>query len=464
MRNMTIQSMAEAVGGRLENAAKSDLTKEAQSIVIDSRLIEEGGVFVATKGNRVDGHSFIDQVFKKGALAVICEKAPSKAKGACIVVDDSFEALKKLAKFYRDQLSVRIVGIVGSVGKTSTKEMVAAVLSAHYDVLWTEGNFNNEVGVPLTIFKIRDGHEVAVIEMGISEFGEMDRLGEIVRPDIVVFTNIGPCHLEKLHDLDGVLRAKTEIIKHMKPTGTLVLNGQDEKLSKIDESMALGRKIIRYGKESKRDDVYASEIKNLGLEGSSFMANFPDGSHYEMSVNLPGYHVVENAIAAAATGFLAGLNLEEIRRGLASVKPLSGRGHIIHTSKYEIMDDCYNANPKSMCAALDILGYAPGRKVAILGDMFELGELSDSLHGDVGDYAAASGAESLIFVGSAAKFMYERARVHEGVEIRYYPNRELLIAALSDETKEILKPGDTILVKASHSMGFSEVVEYLKKA
>ena len=464
MRNMTIQSIADAVGGRLENAAKSDLTKEASCVVIDSRLIEEGGVFVATKGQRVDGHSFIDQVFKKGALAVICEKAPAKAKGACIVVEDSFEALKKLAAYYRSQLSVKIVGIVGSVGKTSTKEMCAAVLSAHYDVLWTEGNFNNEVGVPLTIFKIRDGHEMAVIEMGISDFGEMDRLGEIVRPDIVVFTNIGPCHLEKLGDLDGVLRAKTEIIKHMSPSGTLILNGQDEKLAEVDDELACGRKIIRFGKESKRDDVYASEIKNMGLEGSSFIANFPDGSHYEMRVSIPGYHVVENAIAAAALGFLTGLNLEEIRRGLASVEPLSGRGHIIHTSKYEIMDDCYNANPKSMCAALDILGLAAGRKVAILGDMFELGEQSDALHGEVGDYAALSGADSLIFVGASAKFMYEHARVHEGIEIRYYPNRELLLAALSDETKDILRPGDTILVKASHSMGFSEIVDHLKKS
>ena len=297
--------------------------------------------------------------------------------------------------------------------------------------------------------------------MGISDFGEMDRLGAIVKPDIVVFTNIGPCHLEYLGDLEGVLKAKTEIIPHMNPSGTLVLNGQDEMLGTISINSAGNRKIIRYGKESKRDDVYASSIENLGLEGSKFMANFPDGSHYEMTVSLPGYHMVDNAIAAAAVGFLLGLNLEEIRRGMLSAEPISGRGHIVHTDKYTIVDDCYNANPKSMCAAVDTLGYALGRKVAILGDMFELGEESEKLHGEVGDYAAGHGVDSLIFIGSAAKYMYERARLHEGVEIRYYPNRELLIAALSDETKEILKPGDTILVKASHGMGFSEVVDYL---
>ncbi len=460
---MNVEQIAEAVGGRLENKDKFDLTKEATCVVIDSRLIEKGGVFVATKGERVDGHSFIDQVFEEGALAVICEKMPQNPKGPCIVVEDSFIALKMLAKYYRSQVSIKIVGIVGSVGKTSTKEIVASVLSSHYEVLYTQGNFNNEIGVPLTIFRIKDGHELAVIEMGISDFGEMSRLGEIVRPDIVVFTNIGPCHLEQLGDLDGVLKAKSEIIDYMQPDGTLVLNGQDEKLALIDEEAAKGRKIIRYGKESKRDDVYASSIENLGLDGSRFTANFPDGSHYEMTVPLPGYHMVDNAIAAAAVGFLAGLNLEEIRRGMASVEQLSGRGHIIHGSKYTIVDDCYNANPKSMCAALDTLGYALTRKVAILGDMFELGEESDKLHGVVGDYAAEHGIDSLIFVGTAAKFMYEHAIVHDGPQIRFYPNKELLLSALSDETKEILKPGDTILVKASHGMGFSEVVDFLNE-
>ena len=299
--------------------------------------------------------------------------------------------------------------------------------------------------------------------MGISDFGEMDRLGQIVRPDIALYTNIGPCHLENLKDLDGVFRAKTELIPYISASGTMVVNGQDEKLAAIDEAMAGGRRIIRYGKESKRDDVYASNIENLGLDGSKFTANFPDGSHYDMTVPLPGYHMVDNAIAAAAVGFLMGLNLEEIRRGMSGAEPLSGRGHIIHGEKYTIVDDCYNANPKSMCAAIDTLGYAVSRKVAILGDMFELGEESDKLHGDVGDYAASSGVDSLIFVGASAKFMYERARLHEDVEIRYYPNKELLIKALSDESVEILKQGDTILVKASHGMGFSEVVEFLDK-
>lgn len=461
MRNMTLAAICEAVNGKLYYADKADLSKEATCVVIDSRLIEEGGIFVATVGERVDGHSFIDKVFEQGAMGAIAEKLPAHSKGPVILVENSFEALKALARFYRNQLSLKIVGIVGSVGKTSTKEIVASVLSAHYEVLKTEGNFNNEVGVPLTIFKIRDAHEVAVIEMGISDFGEMDRLGAIVRPDIVVYTCIGPCHLEYLGDLDGVLKAKTEVIPHMSRDGILVLSGMDEMLQKIDDEIAGGRKTVLFGKEKNRDDVYASQIENMGLEGSKFIANFPDKSHYEMMIPLPGYHMVDNAIAAAAVGFLMGLNLEEIRRGMAGTTALSGRGHLIHTDKYMILDDCYNANPKSMKAAIDTLSYALGRKVAILGDMFELGDNTEELHREVGDYAACHGADSLIFVGSLAKFMYEGARVHEDVEIRYYPNRELLMAALADTGKEILKADDSILIKASHGMGFDEIVRFL---
>lgn len=463
MRNMTLSAIAWAVQGVIYNEEKSDMSKEATSVVIDSRLVEPDGIFVAVKGERVDGHDFIEQVFKAGALGVICEKHPTKAKGPYILVDSSLQALKDLAAYYRSQVSIKVVGIVGSMGKTSTKEMVAAVLSSHYNVLKTEGNFNNEIGVPLTIFRIRDGHEVAVIEMGISDFGEMDRLGVIVRPDVVVFTCVGPCHLEFLGDLDGVLRAKSEIFKHVSPNGVLVLNGEDEKICLVDDKMSEGRKIVRFGVNAQTDDVYASSQELLGLEGTKFMANFADGSHYEMTVPLPGIHMVPNAMAAAAVGFELGLNLEEIRRGMAGVEALAGRGRLIHTSKYLLIDDCYNANPKSVCAGIDLMNNALGRKVAILGDMFELGDDTESLHRGVGEYAANNGIDSLICVGTLAKFIYEGARTNENLELRFYPNKELLIKALEDESKQILKEGDSILIKASHGMGFAQIVEFLGK-
>lgn len=462
MRNMTLSVIALAVKGKIYNDAKADFSREATNVVIDSRLIEEGGVFIATKGEKVDGHDFIDQVFEKGAFAVICEKEPAKPKGPYILVEDSFKALKDLATYYRSQLSIKMIGIVGSVGKTSTKEMIASVLSAHYEVLKTEGNYNNEIGVPLTLLRIRDFHEVAVVEMGISDFGEMDRLGAMVKPDAVVFTCIGPCHLEFLGDLNGVLKAKTEVINHINPKGTIYINADDEKLTLIKNMSVGGRRVCSFGKYKADYDVYASEIKSLGLEGTRFMANFSDNSHYEMIVPLPGYHMIDNAIAAAAVGFDMGLNLEEIRRGMSNVTALSGRGHLIRTDDYLIVDDCYNASPKSVCAAIDMMQDALGRKVAILGDMFELGDDSARLHSEVGAYAALHGIDSLICVGSNAKYIYEAAIKSEKTELRYYPNKELLIKALKEREKDILKPGDSILIKASHGMGFAELVDFFQ--
>lgn len=462
MKGMTLSAMAYAVNGVLHNYEKVNPSKEATSVVIDSRLIEEGGVFVATKGERVDGHSFINQVFEKGAFAVICEKLPDNPKGPCIVVNDSFIALKDLARYYRSQLSLTIIGIVGSVGKTSTKEMVASVLGARYQVLKTEGNFNNEVGVPLTIFRIRDNHDIAVVEMGISDFHEMDRLGNIVRPNHVVFTCIGPCHLEQLHNLDGVLEAKTEVIPYMKPEGTIFINGQDEKLKLIRGEKAQGRQVCSFGK-STEDDVYVANSEGLGLLGTRFEAVLPDGGHYEMVVPLPGVHMIDNALAAIAVGDLLGLSPDEIRQGMEGVTALSGRGHIIRTNKYLVVDDCYNASPKSMCAAIDTMKDALSRKVAILGDMFELGQEENALHAQVGKYAAENGIDSLICVGTLAKHIYEAARVYDELEIRYYPNKAMLIKAITDPNKQILLEGDSILVKASHGMGFSEVVEVLTK-
>lgn len=460
MKGMTLSAMAYAVSGVLYNFENENLDKEASSVVIDSRLIEEDGVFVATVGERTDGHKYIDQVFENGAFAVICEKLPDKPKGPCIVVKDSFIAIKELAKYYRSQLDVKIVGIVGSVGKTSTKEMVASVLESRFSVLKTDKNYNNEVGVPLTIFRIRDEHEVAVVEMGISDFHEMDRLGAIVRPDYVVFTCIGPCHLEQLVDLDGVLKAKTEVIPYVNEEGTIFINGQDEKLALINADMAQGRNVCSFGRADK-DQVQLKSSESLGLDGTSFVVKLPDNNEYNMTVPLPGVHMIDNALAALAVGYTLGLNPEEMRRGLYNVTALSGRGHLIHTDKYVIVDDCYNASPKSMCAAIDTMQYALSRKVAILGDMFELGEDTNALHAQVGRYAAENGIDSLICVGTLSKYIYEAARVYENLEIRYYPTKQMLIDAVSDANKQILKQGDTVLVKASHGMGFAEVVETL---
>ncbi len=466
MKGMSLEKIAEAVGGRLEYGRTSGNqdTAEAADVVIDSRKAGKGSVFVATRGERADGHDYIGQVFEKGALGVICEKLPEGAgageelPGPCIVVEDSFAALRKLAKYYRAQMSgVRIVGIVGSVGKTSTKELVASVLEQSYNTLKTEGNLNNEIGVPLTILRLRDEHEAAVVEMGINHFGEMDRLGDIVKPDAVVMTNIGPCHLEFLQDLDGVLRAKSEVFRHIRKGGTLILNAEDEKLNTVSASPDY--RIVRYGRGG---DVYAEDTRNKGLEGSEtdiVCKNGDDEKRFHAAVHLPGSHMVLNSLAATAAGLTFGMEPEKICAGIEAAKPMKGRSNIINTGKYLVIDDCYNANPKADCAAIDLLGTALGRKVAILGDMFELGDDAPELHAGVGKYAATHGVDLLICAGELSANMYEAAKkANTSLTAYYYETLEML---LNDLDKAGLKNGDAVLVKASHGMCFSKVVDTL---
>ena len=464
MKNMTLTNIARACNGRLlypaENSRKETEHAEAAGVVIDSRKAGENFIFVATKGERVDGHQFIPDVFAKGALGVVCEKEPESLPGPCIVVEDSFEALKQIGEFYRQQLPVKVVGITGSVGKTSTKEFVAAVLSMKYKVHKTLGNYNNEVGVPLTVLSMPEDTEVAVLEMGINHFGEMHNLSRIARPDICIMTNIGQCHLEFLGSREGILKAKSEMFDFMKEDGSVCINGDDDMLASIKE--VKGKKPVTFGL-SEQCRVYAADIKGKGLFGSEAVIH-GNGESFAVQIPLPGEHMVYNALAAAAAGQLLGLTPEEIRDGIAAVESVSGRSHIVKLPDKVLIDDCYNANPVSMEAAIDLLLQADGRRVAVMGDMFELGEQEKEMHARVGKYAADKGVECIICAGKLARCIYEGAREAAGerkdgpaAEIFYFEDRESLLEGIN----QILKPGDTILIKASHGMGFEQVVEQL---
>ena len=464
MKNMTLTNIARACNGRLiypaEDSRKETEHAEAAGVVVDSRKAGENFIFVATKGERVDGHRFIPDVFAKGALGVVCEKEPESLPGPCIVVEDSFEALKQIGEFYRQQLPVKVVGITGSVGKTSTKEFVAAVLSMKYKVHKTLGNYNNEVGVPLTVLSMPEDTEVAVLEMGINHFGEMHNLSRIARPDICIMTNIGQCHLEFLGSREGILKAKSEMFDFMKEDGSVCINGDDDMLASIKE--AKGKKPVTFGL-SEQCRVYATDIKGKGLFGSEAMIH-GNGESFAVQIPLPGEHMVYNALAAAAAGQLLGMTPEEIRDGIAAVESVSGRSHIVKLPDKVLIDDCYNANPVSMEAAIDLLLQADGRRVAVMGDMFELGEQEKEMHARVGKYAAEKGVECIICAGKLARCIYEGAREAAGerkdgpaAEIFYFEDRESLLEGIN----QILKPGDTILIKASHGMGFEKVVEQL---
>lgn len=452
MKNITLENIVKVCEG-VYYGPDALLHKEADGIAIDSRQIENNWIFVATRGERVDGHSFALQVMEKGALGVVSEKRLDD-NIPHVLVKDSFQALKEIAEFYRSGLHVKVIGITGSVGKTSTKEMIASVVSQKYNTLKTVGNFNNEVGVPLTLFRLRKEHEAAVIEMGISDFSEMSRLSKMAKPDLCVITNIGQCHLENLHDRDGVLKAKTEIFDYMKVDSPAILNGDDDKLLMISKE----RENIIYFSKEKDAEIFATDIHVNGILETKCKIHTPKGS-FLVTIPIPGEHMVNNALAATAVGLTLTLDLDEIKKGIEGVKALPGRSHIIKTDKYVILDDCYNANPVSMKAAITLLAETKGHKCAILGSMFELGENERELHREVGKYLAQKKIDTLASIGELGRHIYEGALLEaekEKASTDYYHFET--VEQFLDNKDKVLAVGDVVLVKASHGMHLEEVV------
>ena len=467
MPNMTLNNIAQACNGTYIGAEELK-EKVICGAVIDSRLVGEDYLFIPIKGERVDGHKFIPQVFEKGACCVLSEIELENPAGPYIRVESSEEALKKIAAFYRQSLSIKVVGISGSVGKTSTKEMISSVISQKYKVHKTAGNFNNEIGLPITVFGIRAEHEVAILEMGISDFNEMHRLATVANPDICVITNIGLCHLENLGTRDGILQAKTEMFDHMKEGGLAILNGDDNKLS--TKTNVNGRDTVFYGfdMEANVDEdgipmaekkIYATEVTNLGFEGMEAMIHTPQGD-FKANITIPGEHNVYNALAATAVGLELGLSLAEIQKGIEEAKTIAGRTNLVKANGMNVIDDCYNANPVSMEAAMDVLSHAKGRTIAVLGDMGELGEDEKALHFDVGKCVAEKKIHTLFCAGVlAAEYKAGVESVENDCKVFHFENRDDMINALLSYVKE----GDNILIKASHFMDFPKVVEALTK-
>lgn len=455
MKNMTLLNIVAACHGTYYGDS-SLLEREITGVAIDSRKVEAGFLFVPIRGARVDGHTFIPQVMEKGALATLSEEDLGETNAPYIRVASCEDALQKLAAFYRNSLDIKVVGITGSVGKTSTKEMIASVLSQKYHVLKTEGNYNNEIGLPLTIFNIREEHEIAVLEMGIDHFGEMHHLASMSQPDVCVITNIGLAHVENLGSRDGILKAKTEVFDHLKPDASVILNGDDDKLRTISEVQQ--KRPVFFGM-SEQSDAYADQIQNLGLKGTSCVLHLAD-MNLRVHIPVPGNHMIYNALAGACCGLALGLSADEIVRGTESMRTIAGRTNLIETDSFLIIDDCYNANPVSMKSSLDVLSYGLGRTVAVMGDMFELGETEKELHYNTGAYAAQKGINVICCIGELSKNAYDGAKaLSKNSAVLYFETRD----AFLDKIENVVQKGDTILVKASHGMEFPEIVERLKK-
>ena len=445
MTGMTIEKALRACGGRY--SGEGDLAGEIGRIVIDSREILPGDLFVAYKGERVDGHDYISAALDRGAVCCLAERVPAGEKRGVIVADDVQSALEDIAAACRDTLSLPIIGVTGSVGKTSAKEMISAVLASRWRVSKTDKNLNNQIGVPMTLSRITPEDEIAVIEMGISGFGEMSRLGRMVRPQIAVYTMIGHAHLEFLHDLDGVLRAKTELTDYLPDDGLVIMNGDDEKLR---------------GYNCPRRSVYAGLGKDCDVRAENIVSteeytecDIVSGQR-RFRVRIPafGRHLVYAALDAAALGMELGLSDEEITRGIASFSIVGRRGAVIRTGKITLLDDCYNSNAEALKSGIDSLCALPGRHVCILGDMLELGDTARDAHFSGGAYAAEKGVSRLLCCGEHAADYCDGA----GSIARSFPDCASLIDALGEEIRE----GDCVLVKASRGACFEEISEALK--
>lgn len=420
-------------------------------ICTDTRAISQGCVFVALKGANFDGHDFAKSAIDSGACAVVSQY---EIEGIpCLVTDDTTKALGDIARGYREKYAPILVGITGSVGKTTTKDMVALVLSENYKTLKTMGNLNNHIGLPKTLFNLDSSFEAAVIEMGMNHFGEIDYLTNIAKPNIAVITNIGWSHVENLGSREGILKAKLEILNSMQDDMPLVINADDEMLFSLKSQ--LNRNIITYGIDNENADIKAVDIKS-GDSKTEFSIVY-GVEKCDVTLNTAGSHNVLNALCAFAVGKLCKMENVQIQSALAKFRPNAMRQNIIEANGVCVIADCYNASPDSMKAALGLLDLQKGkRKIAVLGDMLELGDFSKSLHSVVGEYAAKSSADIILCVGAQSKYIARSASIN-GKSAKHFFNPETLIEAL----KKTVCKGDVILFKASRGMHLENVIKSL---
>ena len=456
MEPMTVGRIAAAVDGVWLNPREN--APAVTAVCTDSRALTPGCLFLPWVGERFDGHDFIDAALEAGAAGCLCARAPEKLRKDkfYIQVPDTRLALKALASAYRDQFQIPVIQITGSVGKTTTKEMVAAVLGAKLKVWKTPENYNNDVGTPLTLLGLTSEHQAAVIETGMNHFGEIEYLTEMVKPDIAVISNIGDAHIEFLGSREGILRAKCEIFSNLKKDGLAVLNGDDALLDTVAEPF----RTVRCGK-SGHCQAKITEIADRGVEGIS-CAVVTERDRYPLSIPAPGEHMAYAAAIAVAVGEALGLSREEIARGAASYVPAGSRMRVLRLpGRRVILDDCYNANPQSVAAALEILARTEcDNRVAVLGDMGELGAIGNRAHYNMGALASMLGIDLVFAIGSGDR----AGKIADGVaqsggSVLYFPTKEEALP----ELRRQLGPGAVMLVKASHAMKFGWLVEQLQE-
>ena len=448
MTPCTAREICAAVGGTLLQDSGAPVT----GVTTDSRAVQPGQLFIPLVGERFDGHAYIAKALDGGAAGCLTAAAPETLLPGklYIQVADTRLALKALASWYRDKFDLPVVQVTGSAGKTTTKEMIASVLSQRYNTLRTEGNFNNDIGAPLTLLRLMPEHQAAVIETGMNHFGEIRYLGEMVRPDIAVITNVGDAHIENLGNTrQGILRAKCEIFENLTPEGIAVLNGDDELLNTV----TLPQTILRCG-VGDGCGVRVTDIDDRGLEGVACTVTIK-GEHYRLTTSAPGRYMIYPMAMAAAIGRRLGLTREEIAAGVAAYTTVGSRMHLIRLpGERLVIDDCYNANPQSMAEGLRMLAASPAQhRVAVLGDMGELGQLTAQAHRDMGALTRRLGLTA-VAVGEKMHALTET-----DPQAQWFATVEEAMPAI----RQLFTPGTAVLVKASHAMHFESIVKELEK-
>ena len=447
----TVREICAAVGGTLLQGEGSALIT---GVTTDSRAVSAGQLFIPLTGERFDGHAYIGSALSSGAAGCLTARTPETLLPGKLYVQvaDTRLALKALAAWYRSRFTLPVVQITGSAGKTTTKEMVAAVLSRRYDTLKTQANFNNDIGTPLTLLGLAPQHQAAVIETGMNHFGEIRYLGEMVRPDIAVITNVGDAHIENLGNTrQGILRAKCEIFQHLSPDGIAVLNGDDPLLNTV----ALPQTILRCGR-GENCNVRVTDVDDRGIEGIACTVTTARAS-YRLATASPGSFMIYPMAMAAAIGEALGLTGEEIAAGVAAYVPTGSRMHLIRLPEGRLLiDDCYNANPQAMEEALKLLAVTPARRrAAVLGDMGELGELTVSAHRAIGVLTGELHLDSVIAIGEKARDIASAAP-----NARWYASVDDAMPVIRAAFTE----GTAVLVKASHAMHFENIVKELEQS
>jgi len=434
-------------------------------VSIDSRTIRAGELFIAIHGPSHDGHDHVAGAFERGALAAVVAAAkvgqlPDAIRAKCIAVEDTFVALKQFARAVRETWGGKIAGVTGSVGKTTTKEILAALLGARFRVLKSEGNFNNEYGLPLTLFKLNESHQAAVLEMGMSRRGELGRLAEIARPDVAVVTRVSPAHLEFFSSVDEIALAKRELIEGLNgKNSTAVLNADDARVATFG-AFAPGR-VLTYGIEQPAFFT-AENIEDRGALGTTFDYVSPEG-HVRLELALPGRHVIANALASLAAASVWGIGIEEAQAVLPKLRPPAMRGELLRFSGgAALINDSYNSSPAALQAMMALLAATPGfrRRILAAGEMRELGATSAELHRAAGDFAAKTGTIDFI-VGVAG----DAAQLIEGAASAGIPRDHLRFFPSSGDAAQFLqqelKSGDLLLVKGSRGVKMERIVEVL---